>query len=55
MTDKSDRLRQHDEPREDASVEREYCPACQTIFLPGRGCWCAKEIDDNRRHLRPAA
>lgn len=55
MTDKSDQLSRDVEPRENASVERDYCPTCHTIYLPGCGCWCAPESDDNRRHLRPAA
>lgn len=54
MTDNRDRLVRDAESREDASVDGDYCPTCHTIYLPGRGCWCAQEIDDKRRHLRPA-
>jgi regulator of nucleoside diphosphate kinase len=41
--------------RDDLSIEREYCPACQTIYLPAAGCWCRGEVDQSRRHLRPVA
>ena len=55
MTDNRHRFGPDAEPREDASLERDDCPACRTIYSPGRGCWCARDMDDNRRHLRPAA
>lgn len=41
--------------RDDLSVEREYCPACQTIYLPAAGCWCRGEVVQSQRHLRPVA
>jgi hypothetical protein len=47
--------RRDSELREDVGVEREYCPACRTIFLPGRSCWYSQEDDSSGRPLRPAA
>jgi len=41
--------------RDDLSVEREYCPTCQTIYLPAAGCWCRGQMDQSHRHLRPVA
>jgi len=51
---KSHPMRPDEEPR-DSSFEREYCPECQTIFVPVRGCWCSGGDDENPPLLREAA
>ncbi len=51
----ADKLRRNHQSGEDAMVEREYCPACRTIFLPGHGCWCSEDNDAKGQPLRRAA
>lgn len=55
VNNKAKHMRSDSEPRSESNTEREYCPACRTIFVPGRGCWCSTPNNEHPRPLRPAA
>jgi hypothetical protein len=48
-------LRPNGDSGEEATVEREYCLTCRTVFSPDDNCRCCEENDSTGLPMRRAA